>query len=206
MADPFSQPVPQFPFLQPGVYSPGQMAFTNNAEMSQLISMFAGPLLGQMAGPGNFVPHMMPSQNLMDQYAMRQYQQQTFAARGNIQRDPNEAVANRLLGIRSAFTDAPVSDLNREQATQMAQIINHPVAQMMLGSVMGPENLEIITHGSKGNIQALNQAVNRVGFFRRDPQGGSRMDAESLTNFTRGMYNEMYEPAGDIDELAARAR
>ncbi len=108
MAEPFfQQPVPQYPFLQPGVYSPGQMAFNNNPEMSQLISMFAGPLLGQMAGPGNFVPHMMPSQNLMDQYAMRQYQQQTIAARQSIQRDPNENVANLLLGARSAITDAP---------------------------------------------------------------------------------------------------
>lgn len=207
MAEPFfQQPVPQYPFLQPGVYSPGQMAFNNNPEMSQLISMFAGPLLGQMAGPGNFVPHMMPSQNLMDQYAMRQYQQQTIAARQSIKRDPNENVANLLLGARSAITDAPASDLNREQATQMAQMANHPIAQMVLGSMVGPENLEMIMHGSKGNVQALNQAVNRIGYFRRDPQGGSRMDGDSLANFTRGMYSEMYEPSGDIDELAERAR
>lgn len=206
MANPIGQPVPQYPFLQPGVYSPGQVAFNNNPEMSQLISMFAGPLLGQMAGPGNFVPHMMPSQNLMDQYAMRQYQQQTNAARLNITRDPNEAVANRFLGLRSAFTNEPASELNREQAMQMAQMVNHPIAQMIGAQVMGAENFEMMVHGSRGNVQALNQAVNRMGYFRRDPQGGSRMDAESLTNFTRGMYSEMYEPAGDVKELAERAR
>jgi hypothetical protein len=31
------------------------------------MAMFAGPLMGAMAGQGNFVPHMKPMQAVMDQ-------------------------------------------------------------------------------------------------------------------------------------------
>ena len=191
--------------MYPGVYSPGQVAFNNNPEMSQLISMFAGPLLGEFAGPGNFMPHMMPTQQLVDQFALRNYQQQTRTATLATAHDNTAAVTNRLLGIRSAFTDTAPTELNREQAAQMAGVINNPAFKMIAGQMLGPENLEALLHGSKGDVSGLQSTISRIGYFRRDPSGG-RMDAESLVNYNRGLYAHMYEPQGNIGEIEAEAR
>lgn len=200
------QPSPSFNFNYPTPYSPGQMAFNNNAELSQLITMFAGPLLGQMAGPGNFMPHMMPGQALTDQFAMRNYQNQTRQSAFNVANYQNEDVANRLLGIRSAFTGQKATDMNREQANQMARVLNNPMMKTFMGMAMGPENVEAMLHGSRGDVQSLNSTVNRIGYFRRDPGGGSRMDAESLEDLTTGVFSHLYEPQGDVNKLATRAR
>jgi hypothetical protein len=184
------------------------MAFNNNAELSQLVTMFAGPLLGQMAGPGNFVPHMMPGQALMDQFAMRNYQNQTRNASLNLaQAGPqNQDVANRLLGMRSVFTGSAPTDMNREQATQMAQVLNNPMTKTFAGMMMGPENVERLLHGSRGDVQSLGNTVNRIGYFRKDPGGGDRMDAESLEDLTTGVFSHLYEPQGDTEKLARTAR
>jgi hypothetical protein len=200
------QPTSSFPFNYPTPYSPGQMAFNNNAELSQLITMFAGPLLGQMAGPGNFMPHMMPGQALTDQFAMRNYQQQTRQSAFNVANYQNDDVANRLLGIRSAFTGQKATDMNKEQAAQMAGVLNNPVMKTVMGMAMGPENVEAMLHGSRGDVQSLNSTINRIGYFRRDPSGGSRMDAESLEDLTTGVFSHLYEPQGDVNKLATRAR
>lgn len=197
-----------YPFMYPGMYSPGQMAFNNNPELSQLVSMFAGPLLGQMAGPGNFVPHMMPGQALMDQFAMRNYQNQTRTASFNLAAagPQNNDVANRLLGMRSAFTGEAATDMNREQAMNMAQILNNPMTKTFAGMLMGPENVEMMLHGSRGDVQSLGNTVNRIGYYRKDPGGGGRMDANSLEDLTTGVFSHLYEPQGDTEKLAATAR
>ena len=197
-----------YPFMYPGMYSPGQMAFNNNPEMSQLVSMFAGPLLGQMAGPGNFVPHMMPGQALMDQFAMRNYQNQTRTASFNLAAagPQNQDVANRLLGIRSAFTGSAPTDMNREQAMNMAQMLNNPMTKTFAGMLMGPENVEMLLHGSRGDVQSLGNTVNKLGYFQKDPSGGARMDANSLEDLTTGVFSHLYEPQGNTEQLAATAR
>jgi len=198
---------PQFPFMYPGAYSPGQVGFNNNAELSQLISMFSGPLLNKLAGPGSFVPSMMPTQQITDQFAMRNYQDQTRAAAFGIAHDNTPNLANRFLGLRSAFTQTAPSELNREQASNMAGIANDPITKMALGMAVGPENLEALYHGSKGDVGALQSQISRIGYFRPDPSGtGRRMDSESLMNYSRGLYAHMYEPQGNLEEIERDAR
>jgi hypothetical protein len=194
------------PFLYPGMYNPGQFAFGNNAEMSQLISMFAGPLLGQMAGPGNFMPHMMPGQALYDQFTMRNYQNQTRTATFNMAGAQDSELAKRLLGMRSVMTGEKASELNESQAMNMAGMLNNPMVKSIMGMAMGPDNLEALLHGSKGDVQNLGNTINRIGYFRRDPGGGGRMDAESLEDLTTGVFSHLYEPQGDTDKLAQQAR
>ena len=198
----------QFPFLHQAPYFPAQMGGQGGAmgDMSHILSMFAGPMLGNLAGPNNFVPSMLPAQSLDDQFAMKQFTSQTNMARFSAMRDQNPNVANTLLGARSMVTNAPASELNREQAMQGAQVLNHPLFQMFAGQMMGPENLEMMLHGSEGNPQALAQATNRMGFFRRDPMGGQRMNADSLASFSRGVYSELYRPDGDIEKMTESAR
>lgn len=198
--------VQQSPFMYPGVYSPGQVGFNNNPEMSQLISMFSGHVLNKYMGPGNFVPHMMPTQQLMDQFAMRNYQDQTRAAAMAVANDNTDAVAQRLLGIRSAFTNEAPSELNREQAAGMARMLNNPFTKMIAGQIMGPELLESVLHGSKGDITSLNNTISRIGYFRHDPTGPGRMDADSIADFSRGVYAHMYESQGDLEEIEKVAR
>lgn len=197
---------PQFPFNYPTPYSPGQMAFNNNAELSQLITMFAGPLMGAMAGPGNFMPNMMPGQALADQFAMMNYQNQTRMATFNMAGAQNQDVASGLLGIRSAFTNTKASEMNKEQAMNMAGILNNPYAKTFMGMMMGPENVEAMLHGSRGDVQNLGASVNRAGYFQRDPSGSGRMDAESLEDLTTGVFSHLYEPQGDVTKLADTAR
>jgi hypothetical protein len=197
---------PQFPFVYPGVYSPGQMAGTNNAEFSNLMTMFAGPILGAMAGPGNFLPHMMPTQSLMDQFALRNYQDQKRTATFNLAHDNTPALATRFLGARSAITNDAPSELNREQAANIAGMVNNPIVKSILGTVVGPENLEAALHGSKGDVNALGAAVGRIGYFRQPSTGRGRMNAEQLEDYTRGVYSHLYEPQGDIEDMTRQAR
>ena len=196
-----------FQMNYPGVYSPGQMAFNNNTEMSQLVSMFAGPLLGSMAGPGNFMPHMMPTQQLMDQYALRNHQNNTRTAAFNIAGDNTQNFATTLLGARSAMTkDAPTA-LNREQAANMASIANNPMVKGVMGQMFGHDNVEAFMHGSRGDVSALGGAINRMGYFMKDPSGGGgRPDSNSLEDYTRGVYAHMYEPQGNLETLDRQSR
>jgi hypothetical protein len=201
----FGQPS-QFPTMYPGAYSPGQMFFNSSPELSQLISAFSGPVLGQMAGPGSFVPHMSPTQMLVDQFAMRNHQNQALQSNTEMAHDGQAHVAKFLLGGRSMFTKSGPSELNKEQAMNMAGIVNNPYVKPFLGAMVGPENLEAIMHGSKGDVHSLSSTLNRVGFFRHDPTGPGRMDSESLTDYNRGVYSHMYEPQGNLENLEQRAR
>ena len=200
--------MPQFenyPFKNPALYAPGQIAFNNNAEMSQLLTMFAGGVLPGIVGQGNFMPSMLPSQNIMDQFAAKQYQAQTRMSDMAIAGSGNDDVAKRLLGMRTMFTREAASDMNRSQAAQMASFINNPMLKGVAGMMVGPENLEAILHGRRGDVAALNQSVNRIGYFRADPSGHKRMDADSLANFSQGMYAHLYDPGGNFDQLTAGA-
>ena len=196
-----------FQMNYPGVYSPGQMAFNNNTEISQLVSMFAGPLLGQMAGPGQFMPHMMPTQQLMDQYALRNHQNNTRTATMNIAGDNTQNFATSLLGARSAMTKEAPTALNREQAANMAGIANNPFVKGALGQMFGHDNVEAAMHGSRGDVSALGGAINRMGYFMKDPSGGGgRPDSNSLEDYTRGVYAHMYEPQGNLEKLDRQSR
>lgn len=197
---------PAAPFKNLSLYSPGQVAFNNNAEMSNLLSMFTGPMLPLVAGPGNFLPHMMPSQGRMDQFMLRQYQMQTTASAMSMAGAGNQDVAKRLLAMRSALTEKPASELNKQQAEQFAGFINNPAAKFIAGSVLGHENVEAMLHGRRGDVAALNAVSNRIGFFRNSPSGARRMNAQSLEAFSRGVYSHMYDEGGNSEGLEQSAR
>lgn len=197
---------PQYPFLYPTPYMPAQFGMQGNSDMGALIAMFAGPLMSAMAGPENFIPQLMPGQALMDQYAMRNYQREMLEsslATGDLTRGE---VTKRILGLRSGLTSEPITQLNREQADNIAGIASHPIVKALAGSVFGAEAVEALLYGSKGDIQALNSAVAKTGFFRTDPMGGGRMKADTLTEYTQSVYSHLYEPEGNLDELEADAR
>jgi hypothetical protein len=196
----------QYPFLHPAPYMPAQFGMSNGSEMGSLIAMFAGPLMGAMAGPENFVPNLMPSQALMDQFAMRNYQKEMLQSSLTLSGRSHAPVAKMLAGLRGAITDEPMTQLNREQANTAAQFISHPLIKGMAGSVFGPETLEAALYGSKGDINMLGNAINKTGYFRSAPTGKHRPTAESLTAYTESLYADLYEPKGNLEELEADAR
>jgi hypothetical protein len=195
----------QYPFLYPTPYAPAQFGL-GGGDMGALIAMFAGPLMSAAAGPDSFVPQLFPSQNLMDSYAMRNYQREMLTSSLDVSRGSSPGVAERLLGARSIFTDDPITQLNREQAQTGADILTHPLVKAMTGAMFGPERVEAAMYGSRGDVSALNSSIAKTGFFRTDPGGSGRMKADSLTAFTEGVYAHLYEPEGNLDEIETMAR
>jgi DNA-binding phage protein/lambda repressor-like predicted transcriptional regulator len=193
----------QYPWRYPANYLPGQMIGQNNPEMSQLMSMFAGNVLSPMFGPENFLPMLTPGMGVMDQYAMKKYQQQQLQSTQNIATANNANLGQRLLAMRTAFTGEEASETNKAQMETMASVLNFPLTKALVGQLVGPENLEAALHGTKGDISQLHNVTARMGYFMRDPDGGRRMDAQSLEAFTKGVYSHIYEEGGDLEKLSA---
>lgn len=191
-----------FPWHQAAPYMPGMMSMPNNPEMGQLMSLFAGQVLGPMFGPENFLPHLTAgSMGVMDQYAMRHFQQQQYASAQAIGTANNQNVAARLLALRTIGTDGPATETMKNQAAYGASIINNPFVKGIVGQMVGPETLEAVLHGTKGDVAQLHSSTMRMGYYMRDPSGKRRMDAQSMEDFSRGVYAHLYEEGGDFNQL-----
>lgn len=190
----------------PAPYQPGQFGFKNNPDMSQMVTMMAGPLLAQAVGPENFLPQLQPSQHMADQFAMRSHQNNAYSSTyaTNTQGDAN--VANRFMGMRKAITSEPATELNRKQAENLASLANNPLTKMIAGETIGPENLEAAMHGRRGEVAALNKATSAIGYTRPGAQGGTRATAENMSDFTSGVYDAVYAPENDTAQLAKDTR
>lgn len=183
-------------------YGPGQSASMMQDPMSMMLMLFGMPIMQQnLIGRDKFLPHLTPNMALMDQFAASKYQQATMSALLATSESSQEDVSNRIAGLMSLATGQPVTQLNREQSDNIAGVINNPIVKMMLGQMVGPERLEAVLHGRKGDPAALASAVGRTGFFRQDPLGGERMSARSLEEFTKSIHGNLYGPGANIDEM-----
>jgi hypothetical protein len=187
--------------FRPPQYAPGQSPELMNDPMGLMVAMFGMPLMQQAAGPANFVPHFTPSQALTDQFTASRYQRDTMKSMSNSAEQGNAEVASRLLGIRSLVTDAPATQLNREQASNMASIVNNPIAKAVMGAAMGPENMEAVMFGRKGDPSALDASASRMNFFRKDTMGGSRMTAQSMSDFSTNLHQHMYGEGANLGDM-----
>jgi hypothetical protein len=188
--------------LNPPNYGPGMDPRFMSDPLGLMVSMFGMPLMQQMAGPNTFIPHFTPSQALFDQYQGYQHQKNTFQAVNAANKAGNEQVAARFLGLRSLVTDAPATDLNKEQANQFAALANNPFAKAIAGSMIGPENLEALMFGRKGDPAALAGSTSKMGFFRRDPAtGDKRMSAQSMEQFSKDIYSQLYGKDADLGDM-----
>lgn len=185
--------------FQPPTYNPlAGPGLLSNPMMQFAMAMY----MPQMMGQGNFLPSLAPSQHLFDQYAASKYQNATMQGRKMVQGVDQQAIAGRILGMQSMFSDKPPTALNVEQAQNMAGIINDPLAKMFIGAVMGPQNMEDLFFGRRGSADMLYSSVAKTGFYKRDPAtGGQRMSAGSLAGVSKEMYAQMYGPQADIGEM-----
>lgn len=187
--------------FRPPQYAPGQAPELMNDPMGLMVAMFGMPLVQQAAGPANFVPHFTPAQALTDQFMASRYQRDTMQSMNAASQQGNAAVASRMLGLRSLVTDAPATKLNREQASQFAAMLNNPIAKAVMGSVVGPENLEAVMFGRKGDPNALDAAATRMNFFRRDTMGGTRMTAQSMSEFSTNLHAHLYGEGANLGDM-----
>lgn len=187
--------------FRPPNYSPGMNQALMDDPMALTFMMFGSPLLQQAMGPQNFIPHLVPSQALSDQFLASRYQRDQIAAAGASNEQGNAAVASRFLGLRALVTDAPATDLNREQADMFAQVANNPIVKSIAAMAVGPENLEALLFGRKGDPAALANAANQMNFFRKDTMGGTRMTAQSMQEFSQGLYQSLYGEEANLDEM-----
>lgn len=203
MPDP--QLPPNNPFepgpLRLNTYAPGQSPALMNDPMGLVISMFGVPMLQNLAGPGKFLPQLTPGQQLADQMMAKLAQQNALAATASVTAANTAAVDNRILGLMSMLTGTPAQELNKADANYYASMLNHPVAKMMIGQQIGPENLEALMFGRKGDPAAMAATIGRLGFFRRDTLGGERMSAESMADFTQSLYHELYGTEKNTNEM-----
>lgn len=184
--------------FQPPSYNPlAGPGFTSNPLFQLAMSMY----LPQTMGQGNFLPSLMPAQHLFDQFTAAKYQNARMQGMAGVQAIDQQALTTRMLGVQAAVSDSPMTAMNVEQASNMASIANHPLAKMIVGQLMGPENMEDLYYGRRGSAEMMYQSVAKSGFHRRDPTGGERMSAESLSGMTREMYAQMYGPDADIAEM-----
>lgn len=208
MSELFPTP-PPVPFTWAPTYDPaGSMGFAPGGMGGALAPMLTKFLM-DTAGPTNFLPHQNPAQAAMDQLVMRQYFSSTQANVFAASRQGNSPFAGVLAGGMSAITQQPITDLNRQQAHQVASFINHPqsIIKPILGALLGPENLEAVMFGQRGDPSALAGAANRIGYYRQDPATGNRrISTQSLQDFSQGLYSTLYEPTGNMENLAAQAR
>jgi hypothetical protein len=178
--------------FRPPNYSPGFNAALMDDPMALTFMMFGAPMLQQAAGPGNFVPHLTPSQALSDQFLASRYQRDQLQSMNGATQQGNSAVASRFLGLRSLVTDAPATQLNREQAAMFAGVANNPIAKAVMASVVGPETMEGLMFGRRGDPAALANSANKVNFFRRDTTGATRMSGDSMQEVSQNLYENLY--------------
>lgn len=188
--------------FRPPVYGPGQSAALMEDPMSLMLMMMGMPALQQAMGPNNFIPHFTPSQALNDQFIASKYQRAQFNSLNAASEQGNASVAARLLGLRSMVTDAPASQLNKEQASMFASVINNPISKALISSQIGPDTMEALFFGRKGDPSALAAASNRIGFFRKDTLGKDRrMSEDSMEAFATNVYQNLYGKGADVDAM-----
>lgn len=196
-------PANNFEFGSPRIpmYAPGMSQKMLQDPMGLVVAMFGMPLLQGLAGPGSFMPQLTPGQALGDQHVAAQYQLATMAASLATSQVGNKAVDERALGLMSMALGVKPSELNKEQISQITKMANHPVTKMVLGQMVGADNLEAMYFGRHGDPAALASAVSRVGFFRQDPLGGKRMSAESMAGYTQALHANLYGEEANVDDM-----
>lgn len=187
---------------RPDTYSPTAGMGTMSDPMSLSMMMLMPALLNQFGGPGKFLPSQFPSQGRMDGYMAYRYQQDTLANTMAASRMGQDQVSNKLAGFMRLMTGQHPSEMNKGQQDFFAGIVNNPIAKAVIGQAIGPENMEGVLFGSRGDPSALAATVNRVGAFRQGPTGGrSQMSAQQLQQFTQGLHSTLYGTGADVNDM-----
>lgn len=192
-------------------YNPMGVMGGNNP-LGIILAQYGPQLFSQILGKDVFLPGQFPAQSMMDQMVSAKYMRDSMAnvtymnsgdqltRRGGY--DSRQMMEN-MVGIRSKFTDKPLTDLGRAQLQNMANMVNDPSIQGLMGLMFGAQNVEDIFYGRKGSATMLANSVNQMGYYRRDAvTGQDRMSGAGLQAFTEQIYNNLYGPNADLNDVS----
>jgi len=184
-------------------YAPLQNSNNVNDSFGYLANAYGPGLVKAFAGPDAFLAHQAPGQALSDQYTSAQYQRSGVGVVNAAHQAGNDAVATRMMGIQSILNGGKApTKLDREQANTMASVVNNPVFKAVASQAIGPENLEGLMFGRRGDPAAIAAATNKIGFYRNDAAtGGKRMSEKSQEQFSSQLYDNMYGKNANLDEM-----
>jgi hypothetical protein len=187
----------------PPVYSPFQNAAHVDDAFGYMANLYGPGIVQGLFGEDAFLAHQAPGQARLDQYTAARYQRHGAAAVQAANMAGNEQVAKKLLGFQRVVNGGQeLTRLDREHANVGAAVLNNPIFKQFAAAQIGAENLEGIMFGRRGDPTALASAASRVGFFRPDAAtGGRRMSSESLQQFSQNMYQNLYGPDANLDEM-----
>ena len=181
-------------------YAPfGQMG---NPGLDMMLSQFAAPMLQSFMG-GKFLPQQFPAQGLLDQMVSAKWQQSSRANLAQAQSTDQQAIYRNMAGMRSKFTNKPMTALQESQLDTFAGVVNNPIAMGLFEMGIGAQNTEDLFFGRKGSATRLASAVNRIGFSRADSvTGKDRMSEDSLKSFSSQIYSNLYGPGADMNDVS----
>lgn len=200
--DPLSSITGSSDYTRAPVYSPFQNPGHVDDMFGYLANMYGPMLVEGFAGPDAFLAHQQPSQALSDQYAAARHQRSSVQNVSAANARGNEQVANKIIGLQSLLNGGQeVTQLDRENADAMAAVVNNPIAKQLAAQFIGPENLEGLMFGRRGDPTAMASSVNRISRYRQDATGNQRMSGESAQQFSSEMYENMFGDDANINEM-----
>lgn len=172
---------------------------TGNPEIDMMLSQF----LIKQVGIGKFLPQQMPAQNLLDQMASAKYMSAMRSSNLAMREKDNDTLYRRLLEARNKIEATPATELQKIQLQNTAGMINNDYTRPFISALVGPQAMEDFFFGQKGSREMLGQAIGGIGFSRPDSVlGGQRMNERSLKVFTEQLYNNLYGPDADINDIS----
>ena len=198
----YSQNYTNNPYAPP-VYSPFQNPAHVDDAFGYMANMYGPGIVQGAFGQDAFLAHQGPGQARLDQYTAARYQRHGMAAIQAANMAGNGQVAQKLLGGQRLINGGqPITDLDREHANIGASVLNNPIFKQFAGAQIGPENLEAMMFGRRGDPTAIAAATTRMGFFRPDAVSGERrMSSDSLQQFSQNMYQNLYGPDANLDDM-----
>jgi hypothetical protein len=199
--------IPGLPSQQPILFSQQAQGYspfgnTGNPGLDMIMSHVAMPMLQSFMG-GQFIPQQFPAQGLLDQMAASKWQNASRANLAQAGQVDQQAIYNTMAGIRAKAGGGPMSSLQQSQLDTFAGVVNNPATMMLAETMLGAQNAEDLFFGRRGSAVKLASAANRIGFHRADSvTGKDGMSEESLKAFSSQIYDNLYGPNADLNDVS----
>ena len=110
-------------------YAPFGSFGGGNNPIGLMLSLYGPQLFSSILGQDVFLPSQMPAQGIMDQMVSAKYLRSMQANVGAMSAVDQTTMRSVFEGVRSKFTDKPLTALGRAQMNNMADIVNRPEIQ-----------------------------------------------------------------------------
>jgi hypothetical protein len=185
-----------------GLFKPPQPNYNPLGSGNPNLDMLFALIVPQMLGQGKFLPQQFPAQGILDQYASSKYMQASRGVEMQARAADKEAIYGTMLKVRSNYTTDPLTGVQAAQLQQGAGLLNSMPVQMLSEMLLGPQMSEDIFFGRKGSKARLARGIGRMGFSRADSLGGDSMSGETMQAFSDQIYNNLYGPGTNINDIS----